>query len=202
MTLTNGEVEIATLDSVEDSVRSKGQRGRLILTNLRVTWQCYKYRKRNISLGLGCISSVSIKKATSKTKENHESVVRERRYRGSTFFIFTSLVKSNPNIFGFVSKALASYQTSGLFRDLKLRGAFVFDNELVRVPNEGSVFSLSWCLSLSNGKVFFGLFLSQISESFGTLPLQITSIRAYRTFRFTNSCFETRNVTVPSWSWC
>ena len=164
MELRNGEVEIATLDSVEDSVRSKGQRGRLTLTNLRVTWQCYKYRKRNISLGLGCISSVSIKKATSKTKGTTRALFVNVRYRGSTFrFIFTSLVKSNPNIFGFVSKVLASYQTSGLFRDLKLRGAFVLDKELVRVPNEEVYSHFPGVWSLSNGKGILGsIFVTNI----------------------------------------
>ena len=164
MQLTNGEVEIATLDSVEDSVRIKGQRGRMTLTNLRVMWQCYKHYKRNISIGLDCISSVSIKKATSKTKGTTRALFLNVRYRNSTLrFILTSLVKSNPNIFSFVSKVRASYQTSGLFRDLKLRGAFVHDEELVRLPNEEVYSHITGVWSLANGKGSLGsLFVTNV----------------------------------------
>ena len=136
----------------------------MTLTNLRVMWQCYKNKKRNISIGLGCISSVSIKKATSKTKGTTRALFVNVRYRGSTLrFILTSLVKSNPNIFGFVSKVLASYQSTGLFRDLKLRGAFVFDKELVRLPNEEVYSHFPGVWSLSNGKGILGsLFVTNI----------------------------------------
>jgi len=72
------------------------------------------------------------------------------KFLGSRFeFIFTSLVKNSPRLFTTVQSVLRAYQTSSLYRDLKLRGSIIKDNALQLLPleqasnNVGDVWNLS-----------------------------------------------------------
>ena len=55
-------------DSVEDTKGNNGDFGELTMTNLRVTWVSKQQRRTNISLGLNCITSVTVKMVASRLR--------------------------------------------------------------------------------------------------------------------------------------
>lgn len=59
------------------------------------------------------------------------------KYNNSRFeFIFTSLVKASPRLFTTVQAVYRAYETTKLYRDLKLRGAIIKDKQLMLLPHE------------------------------------------------------------------
>ena len=59
------------------------------------------------------------------------------KYNKSRFeFVFTNLVRQSPRLFTTVQAVYRAYDTSRLFRDLKLRGAIIKDKALILLPNE------------------------------------------------------------------
>jgi Bardet-Biedl syndrome 5 protein len=58
------------------------------------------------------------------------------KYTNRFEFVFTSLVKNSPRLFTTVQAVMRAYETSKLYRDLKLRGSIVKDGELILLPDE------------------------------------------------------------------
>ena len=53
--LINGEFEIDSINSVEDTKGNNGEKGSLRVTNLRLIWVSHKNIKINLSIGHNCI---------------------------------------------------------------------------------------------------------------------------------------------------
>ncbi len=70
-------------------------------------------------------------------------------------FVFTSLVKNSPRLFTTVQTVMKAYETSKLYRDLKLRGSIVKDGDLVLLPREQVFDKISgvWNLSSEQGNL-------------------------------------------------
>eukprot|EP00434_Breviolum_minutum_P009003 symbB.v1.2.007927.t3/scaffold495.1/size259991/11 len=135
--LRKGEFQIDSINSVEDTKGNNGERGILIVTNLRLIWTSAKYARTNLSIGFNCVSSVNIRTVTSKLRGNSQALYVMTRFNSTRFeFIFTSLVKHSPRLFTTVQAVFKSYETTKLYRDLKLRGAIIRDKELIMLPNE------------------------------------------------------------------
>ena len=63
-----GEKVIDSINSVEDTKGNNGERGSLIITNLRLLWVCHSNSTVNLSIGLNTILSINIRKARSKIR--------------------------------------------------------------------------------------------------------------------------------------
>ena len=63
-----GEFLIDSINSVEDTKGNNGQRGSLLVTNLRIIWISHKNNRTNLSIGLGTVQGVNIRKAKSKLR--------------------------------------------------------------------------------------------------------------------------------------
>ena len=87
-----GEVPLQTLAPVEDHKGNNGAPGRLTFTNLRIIWYLAKSNKVNLSIGLGCVISVSTAKTKSYLlKGEGSSIVMMTRFNNSRFeFVFTT----------------------------------------------------------------------------------------------------------------
>ncbi|KAF4704613.1 Bardet-Biedl syndrome 5 protein, partial [Perkinsus olseni] len=98
--LRRGEHEIDTINSVEDTKGNNGDRGVMIVTNLRVIWITAKKKARaNLSIGWGCVQNINIKMVSSKLRGDTQAVFMMTKYNGQRFeFIFTSLVRYSPRI--------------------------------------------------------------------------------------------------------
>lgn len=131
----------------------------------------------------------------SKLRGNSQAMFVMTRFNSTRFeFIFTSLVKNSPRLFTTVQAVFKSYESTKLYRDLKLRGAIIKDKELIMLPNEQVYDKVGgiWNLSSDQGNlgVFFitnvrVVWFASLAENFNvSIPyLQIKNI-AVRNSKF------------------
>jgi len=132
-----GEYTIDKINSVEDTKGNNGERGSLIVTNLRIMWVSHRNNRTNLSIGFSICLNINIRKAKSRLRGTTQALYVMTRFQSSRFeFIFTSLVKNSPRLFTTVQAVLRAYETSKLYRDLKLRGSIVRDMQLILLPHE------------------------------------------------------------------
>lgn len=82
------------------------------------------------------------------------------RYNGTRFeFIFTSLVKNSPRLFTTIQAVFKSYETTTLYRDLKLRGAIIKDKQLCLLKREKIIEQCSGIWNLSSDQGNLGIFI-------------------------------------------
>jgi len=91
---------IDRLNSVEDTKGNNGTRGSLLITNLRMIWMSHKSFRTNLSVGYGCVQTITIRSAPSILRSRAQALylmtkASEFRYE----FIFTSLVEGSPRLF-------------------------------------------------------------------------------------------------------
>merc|ERR1719498_1811559 len=158
--LRKGEFQIDSINSVEDTKGNNGERGILIVTNLRLIWTSAKTARTNLSIGYNCVSSVNIRLVQSKIKGSTQALIVMTRFNSTRFeFIFTSLVKNSPRLFTTVQAVFKSYETTKLYRDLKLRGAIIRDKELVMLPHEQVYEKIGGICNLSSDQGNLGTFI-------------------------------------------
>lgn len=186
--LRKGEFQIDSINSVEDTKGNNGERGIMIVTNLRLMWTSAKSARTNLSIGFNCISSVNIRLVNSKLRGNSQAMFVMTRFNQTRFeFIFTSLVKNSPRLFTTVQAVFKSYETTKLYRDLKLRGAIIKEKELIMLPNEQVYDKIGGIWNLSSDQGNLGTFFitnvrvvwfAVLAENFNvSIPyLQIKSI--------------------------
>lgn len=151
-----GELTIDSINSVEDTKGNNGERGSLIVTNLRLIWVAHKSSRTNLSIGFNTIVSISIRRARSKLRGSSQALYLMTKFSGSRFeFIFTSLVQNSPRLFTTTQSVLRAYETTKLYRDLKLRVSIVKDGQLILLPNESIYSQVSgvWNLSSDQGNL-------------------------------------------------
>ncbi|KAI5745588.1 hypothetical protein M8J76_012478 [Diaphorina citri] len=156
-----GEKIIDKLDFIEDTKGNAGDKGRLVITSLRLMWNSLSVLRINLSIGLACIQQVSTKVINSRLRGTAEALHILTKSSQSRFeFIFTNLVP----------------------------GAIVRRKELKMLPREHiySQYQGVWNLSSDQGNL--GVFMAtnirvvwyaDMNESFNiSLPyIQIASIR-------------------------
>lgn len=159
--LRKGEFQIDSINSVEDTKGNNGERGILIVTNLRLIWTSARSARTNLSIGFNCVSSVNIRQVNSRLmRGNSQALFVMTRFNSTRFeFIFTSLVKNSPRLFTTVQAVFKSYETTKLYRDLKLRGAIIRDKELVMLPYEQVYEKIGGIWNLSSDQGNLGTFI-------------------------------------------
>ncbi|XP_046847107.1 Bardet-Biedl syndrome 5 protein-like isoform X1 [Xenia sp. Carnegie-2017] len=189
MRMRNGEIQIDKLDSVEDTKGNNGDRGRLIVTNLRIIWHSQTMQRVNLSVGFGCILNLSTRVASSKLRGKTESLYVLTRCNHTRFeFIFTNLVSGSPRLFSTVMSVYRAYESSKLYRDLKLRGALIENKQLRVLPMEQVYDKINGVWNLSSDQGNLGTFYvtnvrlvwhANMNDSFNvSIPyLQMKSIR-------------------------
>jgi Bardet-Biedl syndrome 5 protein len=123
---------------------------------MRIIWFCDDNKKINLSIGYDCVLNSEIKETNSMIKGSTQALYLRTRFQQSRFeFIFTSLVKNSPRLFSSFQAVIRSYETTKLYRDLKLRGAIVQDGELILLPKEQvfNKYTGVWNLSSEQGNL-------------------------------------------------
>ncbi|CEM36165.1 unnamed protein product [Vitrella brassicaformis CCMP3155] len=157
--LRAGETQIDSMNAIEDTKGNNGERGMMLVTNLRVIWTAAKNLRTNLSIGLNCITSVNIRQVVSKLKGPTQALFLMTKHSGTRFeFIFTSLVRNSPRLFTTILAVHRAYETSRLYRDLKLRGAIIQDRELVMLPLEHLYDKVTGIWNLSSDQGNLGTF--------------------------------------------
>jgi len=191
-----GEFQLDAINSVEDTKGNNGERGALEATNLRLLWCSHKNPKTNLSIGYNTIVNMCIRSAESRLRGNTQALYLMCKYDNTRFeFIFTSLVRQSPRLFTTVQSVYRAYETTKLYRDLKLRGAIIEDKKLILLPNEiiSNQYGGVWNLSSEQGNL--GVFVitnirivwfAELAENFNvSVPyLQIKSISIKKRTRF------------------
>ncbi|KAK3282283.1 Bardet-Biedl syndrome 5 protein [Cymbomonas tetramitiformis] len=187
--LRRGEFQIDSMDSVEDTKGNNGERGELIITNLRLIWWSHKNRRTNLSVGYNAIISINIRSASSRLRGSTQALYVLTKFNGSRFeFIFTNLVRNSPRLFTTIQAVFRAYDTTKLYRDLKLRGAIIQDKELKLLPHEQTYNKVNGVWNLSSDQGNLGTFFitnvrlvwhANLAENFNvSIPyLQMKSIR-------------------------
>ena len=97
----------------EDTKGNNGQRGSLVITNLRLIWMSHRSKRTNLSIGYNCTSDISIRTANSRLRGSTQALYIMTRFNGARFeFIFTSLVRASPRLFTTVQAVFRAYDLS------------------------------------------------------------------------------------------
>ncbi|CAI2348241.1 unnamed protein product [Caenorhabditis sp. 36 PRJEB53466] len=166
--LINGETLVARVDNVEDTKGNNGDRGTMKVTNLRMIWHAASMPRINITIGWNCITGVQSKTATSLLQRNrggsNEAIYVLAKVNSSTTkfeFIFTTTsTSSHSKLFNVISSISRAYETTKMYRELKMRGIFIRDDGTLRIlPQENIVEKVGgvWNLSTETGSL--GVFI-------------------------------------------
>ncbi|KAL4001759.1 hypothetical protein ACH3XW_0615 [Acanthocheilonema viteae] len=135
--LIPGEHLLDHIDGVEDIKGNCGDKGTLRITNLRLTWHATAIPRINLSLGYNTISGVTTRIAKSRLLGQSESLYLLAHHANARFeFIFTCINPSQVKLFTTVIAIHRAYETSKLYRELKIRGALVNDEQHLRILPE------------------------------------------------------------------
>lgn len=160
-----GEKAIEVINHVEDTKGNSGDIGDFILTNLRCIWQSHSKPRINLSVGIGCVMSITNKALHSRVRGKYNALHIMSKCNGTRYeFIFAILDENNePNEAKLTSLALLmgkickAYSNTKLFRDLKLRGALFTSpgKKLKTLPGEQiyDIIDGVWNLSSDQGNL-------------------------------------------------
>ncbi|KAB1279422.1 Bardet-Biedl syndrome 5 protein-like protein [Camelus dromedarius] len=129
-----GEVLIDCLDSIEDTKGNNGDRGRLLVTNLRIIWHSLALPRVNLSIGYNCILNITTRTANSGDME------RKQNYQD------------------FITNTDTAYETSKMYRDFKLRSALIQNKQLRLLPQEHVYDKINGVWNLSSDQGNLGTF--------------------------------------------
>lgn len=157
--LRAGEAQIDSINSVEDTKGNNGEKGSLSITNLRLIWICHRNSRINLSIGYNAVFSINIRTANSRLRGNTQALYVMTKFNNSRFeFVFTNLVRQSPRLFTTVQAVYRAYDTSRLYRDLKLRGAIIKNKSLILLPNEQMYNKVAGVWNLSSDQGNLGIF--------------------------------------------
>ncbi|XP_069791803.1 BBSome complex member BBS5 [Narcine bancroftii] len=159
MKMRPGEVLIDCLDCIEDTKGNNGDKGRLLVTNLRIIWHSLAISRVNLSVGYNCIINITTRTANSKLRGQTEALYILTKCNNTRFeFIFTSVVPGSPRLFTTVIAVHRAYETSKIYRDLKLRGALIQNKQLRLLPQEQVYDKVNGVWNLSSDQGNLGTF--------------------------------------------
>ncbi|EOD34377.1 hypothetical protein EMIHUDRAFT_63258 [Emiliania huxleyi CCMP1516] len=147
----DSKVPIDAAGNVEDTKGNSGELGTLTVSNLRLTWHAAIGQARvNLSIGWACVVSIDLRDAQSQLHGKRQAMYVMTKFNTSRFeFVFATDDESL-----FASAVYRAYDTSRLFRDLKLRGAIIKSQRLLLLPGEIMVNRVAgvWNLSSDQGE--------------------------------------------------
>ncbi|KAH7815039.1 putative tubulin epsilon chain [Monocercomonoides exilis] len=152
----NGEEEIDFIPQVEDTKGNNGEKGGLKVTNLRIIWFCQNDPSLNLSIGHDCVKDMYIRTADSVLKGATQSLYVVTKYESNKFeFIFTNYGVDSPRLFSTAQTVVRAYETSRTYRDVRLRGTVIKDDELKLLKHEKIISKVPgvWNVSSSAGNI-------------------------------------------------
>ena len=126
------------------------------VTNLRLIWFANSSYRTNLTIGYGSVVNINIRETQSRLCGRTQALYVLTKFNGSRFeFIFTQLARDSTRLFSTVQSVFRAYDTSKMYRELKLRGAVMKDKELVVLPQERVFNKLPgvWNLSAAQGNL-------------------------------------------------
>jgi Bardet-Biedl syndrome 5 protein len=119
-------------------------------------WISSKSPKTNLSIGFNCVLSINIRSSESRTRNAVQAIYVLTKFAHSKFeFIFSNENRHVPRLFSTVQSLFNAFDTSRLFRDIKLRGGIMRDKALIMLPGERIISTTNgvWNLSGDQGNL-------------------------------------------------
>ncbi|MCP9258772.1 Bardet-Biedl syndrome 5-like protein [Dirofilaria immitis] len=159
--LIPGEHLVDRIDGVEDTKGNCGDNGVIRITNLRLTWHATAISRINLSVGYNTLGGVTIRTAKSRLRGQAESLYLLARHANARFeFIFTCINSSQTKLFTTVIAIHRAYETSKLYRELKMRGALINDEQHLRIlPEEQQCDRFDGVWNLGNDQGTLGVMI-------------------------------------------
>ncbi|XP_063848231.1 Bardet-Biedl syndrome 5 protein homolog isoform X3 [Scylla paramamosain] len=141
------------------------------------------------TVGFNCIINITTKTVNSKLRGLTEALYILTKANNTRFeFIFTNLVPGTPRLFTSVMGVYKAYNSSKMYRELKLRGAIIQSKQLRILPQEQIFSRVNGVWNLSSDQGNLGTFVitnvrlvwfANMNELFNiSLPyLQIASVK-------------------------
>uniref|UniRef100_A0AC35UH17 Bardet-Biedl syndrome 5 protein homolog n=1 Tax=Rhabditophanes sp. KR3021 TaxID=114890 RepID=A0AC35UH17_9BILA len=130
--------------------------GVLRITNIRLIWHALTMTRINLSIGFNNVHGVTTRAALSKVRGRSESLYLMAKNENTRFeFIFTCVNASQTRLFTTVIGIHRAYETSKMYRELKMRGSLISDNRLKLLPSEICIeeYDAVWNLSSDQGNL-------------------------------------------------
>ncbi len=189
ISMRKGEKLVETLKNIEDKKGNEGEFGTFLISNLRMIWYCDTNQRVNLTIGYDCILSIEIKIAFSNSQGSSQSLNIRSKFNKNRFeFIFSTINHESPRIFTTFQSVCRAYESTKLYRDLKLRGSIFTEKNLNLLALEKIInrHNTIWNLSSDQGNVGSFIFtnirmvwFSNTDEGFNiSIPyIQIKSIK-------------------------
>lgn len=112
-----------------------------------------------LAIGLNCVLSISTKPLKTKVRGVSESLFVLTKHNGIRFeFIFTYLVPGSPRMFQSTMAVYKAYESSKLYREVKLRGAILNKGQFKYLPKENLFNKINGVWNLSSDQGNLGTF--------------------------------------------
>ncbi|XP_050438176.1 Bardet-Biedl syndrome 5 protein homolog isoform X2 [Adelges cooleyi] len=158
--MRNGEKIIDRLEFIEDTKGNGGDKGVLVITNLRAIWHSMSIARISLSIGYNCIQDISTRIVNSRLKGTTEAIYIQAKYNGLRYeFVFTNLIPGNTRHFTSFIGVYKAYNTSRLYRELKLRGAIMRNGRLKLLMLEKMYSTINGVWNLSSEQGNLGAFI-------------------------------------------
>ncbi|KAL3118539.1 hypothetical protein niasHT_000304 [Heterodera trifolii] len=159
--LIAGEFIVERIDNVEDTKGNNGDRGLLRISNLRLIWHAVSAPRINLSIGYNTINGITTRIAKSKIRGQAESLyIMSKGLSGTKFeFVFTCVSPSNHSqtkLFSTVIGVHRAYETSKMYREMRMRTTLVNEEEKLKLlPLESQTNRIDgvWNLSSDQGNL-------------------------------------------------
>ena len=158
--LHKGERVIDTITNIEDTKGNPDENGTFKFTNLRALWYSDTNNYINLSIGLDTITGCEAKANYSGTYGNTQALTLRCKFNSSKFeFIFTARSKDAVRMGTLFQNIRQSYESTRLYRDLRMRGAIVQDKDLILLPQESIINKYNNVLNLTSDQSDVGTFI-------------------------------------------
>ncbi|KAJ1347735.1 hypothetical protein KIN20_002877 [Parelaphostrongylus tenuis] len=163
--LVPGEVQIDRVDMVEDTKGNNGDRGVMRITNLRLIWYASSMPRINLSIGYNNITGLQSREVISRIRGTEVEALyvmaRAPNFSTKFEFIFTAMTSGmHSKLFNTVNSVHRAYETTKLYRELKMRGAIVDErHNLKLLPLEQLIENVSGVWNLSTDQGTLGCFV-------------------------------------------
>lgn len=138
--LRKGERLIDTIPGIEDTKGNPDESGTFKFTSLRVVWYSDTNSYINLSIGFDTITSGEVKSSYSGSTGNTQCLTLRCKFNNSKFeFIFTSRSKESNRMGTVFQNLKQAYESTKLYRDIRMRGAIIQNKDLELLPQESIV---------------------------------------------------------------